>query len=72
MNLSTDSGRKWGIEPESKPKLKENICIIKLCPIKWLIPQSPIDTNTLFPWVQSVQFDKNKWISGLIRDENEL
>ena len=28
MNLWTDSGRKWGLESESKRKLKENISII--------------------------------------------
>ena len=58
--------------PNQNPKLKENICIIKICPIKWFNALNPIDTNTLFPWVQSVQFEKNKWISGVIRDGNEL
>ena len=57
MNLSTDSGRKWAIEHESKPEIEVNISIIMLCPIKWFKRLSPIDTNTLVPRVQSVQFD---------------
>ena len=34
MILWTDSEGKWALQFESNPKLKKNICIIKLCPIK--------------------------------------
>ena len=57
MNLWSDSGRKWALEPKSKPEIEENLRIKKICPIKWFNELTPIDTNTLFPCVQSVQYD---------------
>ena len=33
--------------PNQNRKLKESICIIKICPIKWIRPQTPMDTNNL-------------------------
>ena len=56
MDLRTDSERKWALDPNQNPKLKENICIIKICSNKWIKPLAPIGPNTLFPWVQSVYF----------------
>ena len=57
MSLWSDLGRKWALEPESKHEIEGNICIIKICPIKWFDALTPTDNNTLFPLVQSVQFD---------------
>ena len=54
INLRTDSERKWALEAESKPKLKENICIIKICLNKWFKDLTPIGPKALIPWVQSV------------------
>ena len=56
MDLRIDSERKWALDPNQNPKLKENICIIKICSNKWIKPLTPIGPNTLFPWVQSVYF----------------
>ena len=42
--------------PNQNPKLKESICIIKICPIKWITPQTPMDTDNLPPYGQSVEF----------------
>ena len=56
MNLWTDSERKWGLESESNPKLKKNICFIKLCPIKILKTLFPLEANKLFSCGQSIQF----------------
>ena len=52
MNLRGHSGRKWGLETESKPKLKESICIIKLCPIKWITPVNPMGLTISLHWVK--------------------
>ena len=66
MNLWSDSGRKWALEPEHTISKLCTMCQIWL---KWNdtlhdkdmsisdLYQTPIDTYTLFPWVQSVQFD---------------
>ena len=72
MNLWNDSRRKWGLESESNRKLKKTICIIKLYPIKWITPLTRMDTNNFPPWGESVEFYLNKWISGMIRDGNEV
>ena len=56
MNLWTDSERKWALEYESKPKLKNNICFIMLCPIKILITLFPLEIYKLFSCGQSIQF----------------
>ena len=37
-------------------KMKKNICIIKIYPIKWITPLTRKDTNNLPPWVQSVEY----------------
>ena len=58
--------------PNQNPKLKESICIIKICPIKWITPLTPMDTNNLRTRGQSVEFYYNKWIFGVIRNGNEL
>ena len=49
MNLWTDSGRKWALEPESKPEMEKNICFIKLCPIKILKTLFPLEVNNSSP-----------------------
>ena len=36
MNLWTDSERNWALKSESNPKLKKDICFIRLCAIKIL------------------------------------
>ena len=58
MNLWTDSERpNWVSESESvNPKLKKNICFIKLCPIKILKTLFPLEANKLFSCGQSIQF----------------
>ena len=38
------------------PKLKESICIIKICPIKWITLRIPLDTNNLRTRGQSAEF----------------
>ena len=60
MNFWTDPERKWALEPESKPEIEENICFIKICPIK--IPKTlfPLESNKLFSCGQSIQFYYNK------------
>ena len=60
MNLWTDSKRKWALESESNTKLKKNICIIKLSPIKILKTLIPLEANNLFSCGQSIQFYKDK------------
>ena len=60
MNVWTDSKRKWALESESNPEIKENQCIIKMCPIKRLTALIPIDANKLFSCSQSVQCKYNK------------
>ena len=62
LNKTNESLVWFGTEMGSRsriktPKLKENICIIKICLIKWNIPLTLIGPNTLFAWVQSVQFE---------------
>ena len=53
MNLWTDSERKWALEselkPEIDPKLKKNICFIKLCPIKILKTLFSLEVNNSSP-----------------------
>ena len=56
MDLRTDSERKWALDPNQNPKLKENIFILKICSNRWFKPLTPIEPNTLFEWVQSVDF----------------
>ena len=58
INESQDS---FGAEMSSSTriktrKLKESICIINICPIKWITPLTPMDTNNLPPYGQSVEF----------------
>ena len=60
MNLWTDSIRKWDLESNSKSEIEENICFIKLCPIKILKTLFPLEANKLFSCGQSIQFYKNK------------
>ena len=60
MNLWTDSERNWALKSESNPKLKKNICFIRLCAIKILKTLFPLEVNKLFSCGQSIQFDKNK------------
>ena len=72
MNLWTDSERKWALEPESKPE-SEGIHLHHNDMSKQVnYTATPIDTNYHPPRGQSVEFYFNKWISWLIRDENEL
>ena len=56
MNLWTDSERKWALESESKPEIEQNICFIKICPIKILKTPFPLEANKLFSCGQSIQF----------------
>ena len=56
MNLWTHSERKWALEPESKPEIEEWICIIKICPIKWIKPLTPMDTDNLTLYGQRIEF----------------
>ena len=42
--------------PNQNPKLKESIKIIKICPIKWITPLTPMDTSNLRTRGQSVEF----------------
>ena len=56
MNLWTDSKRKWDLESNSKSEIEENICFIKLCPIKILKTLFPLEANKLFSCGQSIQF----------------
>ena len=72
MNLWIDSERKWAQEPNQNRKLKESICIIKICPIKWITLRIPMDTNNLRTRGQSVEFYQHKWIPGMIQNGNEL
>ena len=58
MNLWTDSVRNWGLDPNQNPKLKKNICFIKLCPNKILKTLFPLEANKLFSCGQSIQFGK--------------
>ena len=57
MNLWSDSARRSALEPESKPEIEGKQLHHKDMSNYVFIPLSPIDTNTLFPLVQSVQFD---------------
>ena len=59
-------------KPNQNPKLMESICIIMICPIKWITLQIPMDTNNLRTRGQSVELYWNKWILGMIRNGNEL
>ena len=42
--------------PNQNRELKNNICIIKIYPIMWFTPLTPMDTNNLPPWGQSVEY----------------
>ena len=55
MNLWTDSERKWALESESKPEIKERPLHHKDVSIKRLKALIPIDANKLFSCSQSVQ-----------------
>ena len=68
MYLWTDSERNWALKSESKPEIEKNIFFIKLSPIKLLKTLFPLEDNKLFSCGQSIQFYKNKCISGLIRN----
>ena len=72
MNLWIDLERKLALEPDQNRKLKESICIIKICPIMRIYQLTPMDTNSLPPREQSVEFYYNKWIPGMIQYGNEL
>ena len=72
MKLLNDSERKLDLEPNQNPKLKESICIIKICAIKWIKPLARMDTNNLRTRGQSVEIFLYKWISGMSRIGNEL
>ena len=48
MNLGNDSERKWALKSESKPETEENICFIKICPIKIHKTLFPLEANKLF------------------------
>ena len=56
MNLWADSKRKWDLESNSKSEIEENICFIKLCPIKILKTLFPLEANKLFSCAESIQF----------------
>ena len=43
-------------DPNQNPKLMESICIIMICPIKWITLLIPMDTNNLRARGQSVEF----------------
>ena len=45
MILRKDSGRKCAPETESKPEIRENICIIELFLIQWITTLLPNDPN---------------------------
>ena len=60
MNFWTDPQRKWALNPNQNPKLKKNICFIKICPIKILKTLFPLEANKLFSCGQSIQFYKDK------------
>ena len=60
MNVWNGSKRKWALESELKPKIKENNCIIKIYSNKRLIILTPKEANRLFSSRQSVQFIYNK------------
>ena len=53
MDLWSVSERKWALESESKSKIEY---IIKIYPIMWFTPLTPMDTNNLPPWGQSVKY----------------
>ena len=48
MNLCNDLESKWPLISESKPENEENICVIKIWPIKWIIPLNGIELNHSF------------------------
>ena len=56
MNLMTDSEQKWALEAESKPEIEGKHLHQKICSNKWFKPLTPIEPNTLIPWVQNVYF----------------
>ena len=41
--------------PNQNPKLKESICIQKICPIKWITPLTPMNTYNLPLYGQSAE-----------------
>ena len=56
MNLWTDSERKWALEYESKPEIKEKHMHHKDKYYNRLTTQIHIEANNLFSCSQSVQF----------------
>ena len=55
MNLWTDWERKRALETNQNQKLKKKICIIKIFQIKCLIILTPIEAESHFSYLQSVQ-----------------
>ena len=57
INESLNSfGTEMSSRTHQNPILKESICIIKISPIKWIKPLTPMDTDNLPLYGQSVEF----------------